>query len=163
MYPHLWPTSWRAKPAVLLISGTCSSPGTHNATRSQRRAGLSGLLVASLLPGQMARLLGGRRGFLERCDCTAKGPIKQRTEVLTAANAFTWEHRDCPSQEILAYVPVCVYFLLGMGFPKKGWLRSKREKLIKKHSVKAQKANEGRWVDTEATTSERLSIIKGRI
>lgn len=30
-----------------------------------------------------------QRVFLERSDCAAKGPIKQRTQVLTAANAFT--------------------------------------------------------------------------
>lgn len=44
-----------------LIPGTCSSPGTHNTIRSPEadRQGWAGMLVASLLPGQMARLLGG--------------------------------------------------------------------------------------------------------
>lgn len=122
-----------------LIPGTCSSPGTHNKIGSPEadRQGWVGMLVASLLPGQMAQLLGGRRGFLERCDCTAKGPIKQRTEVLTAANAFTWEQRDCLSEE---HVCMCVCFLYGMFFPIKVAMRSKRER----NSVKALL---GLWVN----------------
>lgn len=39
---------------------------------------------------------GRGRGFLERCDCTAKGPVTQKGEVLTTANVFTWlQMTDC--------------------------------------------------------------------
>lgn len=46
--------------------------------------------------------------FLERSDCTAKGPIKQRTQVLTAVNAFTWEHRE-PLQTCASLIPLHSY------------------------------------------------------
>lgn len=61
-----------------LILGTCSGPGTRNAIDSPEAdtRGRKGVPLASLLPGQMAQLLGGRRRFLERCDYTAKGLIK---------------------------------------------------------------------------------------
>lgn len=61
------------------------------------------MLVARLLPGQMAQLLRWVH-FLERCDCTAKGSIKQRTEVLTAVNSFTWAPRDCRTQKVCEHV-----------------------------------------------------------
>lgn len=48
-----------------LIPGTCSSPGTHDTIGRPEagRRGRVGMLVASLLPGQMAQLLGGKVAF----------------------------------------------------------------------------------------------------
>lgn len=102
-----------------LIPGTCSSPGTQDAIRSPGaggRTGVSGYTGSSPAVRANGTAIRGRRGFLERCDCTAEGPIKQRTEALTAANAFTWEQRDRIAGE-----SVCtfVYFPRGMVVPIK--------------------------------------------
>lgn len=76
--------------------------------------------------------------------------------MLTAANAFTWEQRDRPSKEIFS---VCVYFLLGIGFPKK-----KKKRLIKikegeTHQKTLSQSTESKWGGDESTYKPRHQSV----
>lgn len=106
-----------------LIPGTCSSPGTHNTIRSTEadRQGWMGMLVASLLPGQMAQLLRGE-------DASWRG-------VTTLQRAQSSREQKC--WQLLMHLPerketilprkvcVCVCVNFPQSVVQEGWLRSK--------------------------------------
>lgn len=102
-----------SKACTALIPGTRSNPSPHRPTRSpEGRVTVEGWASAGSQPAAWTNgtTIRGRRGFLERCDRIAKGPIKQGREVLTAADAFTWGLKDHFSQGRRKNI----YFQLGM-------------------------------------------------
>lgn len=111
------------------------------------------MLVASPLPGQMAQLLGEEEASWRGVTALQRAQSSRGTEVLTAANAFTWEQRDCPTTETVC-VSACVYSLLSMVFS----IRSIKIKERKTHS--RQNAGVNRCARTGSTTSQHASIVK---
>ncbi len=109
-----------------LIPGTCSSPGTHNTIRSPEadRQGWVGMLVASLLPGQMAQLLGGEEASWRGVTALQRAQSSREQKC--------WQllmHLPESKETVLARsVYVCLLPLWRV-LPNKGCARSKREKL----------------------------------
>lgn len=146
-----------------LISANMFKPGTHNMIPETAWQGWVGMLVASLPPGQMARLLGEEEASWR--GVTALQRAQSRTEQKCWQLLMHLpERKETRLTKKSLHMRLRV-FTFSLAWPSRaGWLRSKGGKLIKKHIFKHRQRNVCLWVNLPAwkgcTAPKNIPFIK---